>query len=285
MPVIKHFDVVEDCRFGILSCLKPAVPRQLILETREEALDDGIVVAVAFAALTLDHAMVVEDRLVACRAVEHATIAVMDEATLRLPMLDRHGQRIVRERLVHSLPHRPAHDTARIKIDQDRQVEPTFAGRDERRVAGPEAIRPIGVEVALEQVRGGRSLFGSVDRTEAPHAFGRNPMRGTEPGDAMAAARFTGGEERPPELTHTVVLARLRMNPPDAIEQTRVRPGALTDGAAPPVVIAAAGDTQGAAHGRHGEYSFMLADRGVPHEDSLAKNLAVFFKKAISSLS
>ena len=50
LPVIEHFDVVEDLRAGFFSRGKSLVMDEFILEIAEEALDHGIVVAIAFTA-------------------------------------------------------------------------------------------------------------------------------------------------------------------------------------------------------------------------------------------
>lgn len=50
IPVIECLDVVEYPCAGFFSRGKPTVMNQFILEVAEEALDDGIVVAIAFAA-------------------------------------------------------------------------------------------------------------------------------------------------------------------------------------------------------------------------------------------
>ena len=63
LPVIKHFDVLEDLLLGLLPGLKTAMMDQLRFEGMEEALGRGVVPAVAFATHAAEVTMVLQHRL------------------------------------------------------------------------------------------------------------------------------------------------------------------------------------------------------------------------------
>lgn len=84
LPVIERFDVVEDSRAGFLSRGKSLVMDEFILEIAEEALDHGIVVAIAFTAHADLGADLKQFGLVIGRAVGRAAITVMDQSGVRL---------------------------------------------------------------------------------------------------------------------------------------------------------------------------------------------------------
>ena len=80
LAIVKHFDVIKDFGFCLIPRLEPAMPGQFILQVRKEALRHRVIITVALLALTLDHPMVMEDRLVARGAVERTTVAVVNQS-------------------------------------------------------------------------------------------------------------------------------------------------------------------------------------------------------------
>jgi hypothetical protein len=84
LAVIEHFDVVEDSRAGLFSRGKPLVMDEFILEIAEEALDHGIVLAIASAAHADLGANLKQFGLVIGPAVGRTAITVMDQPGVRL---------------------------------------------------------------------------------------------------------------------------------------------------------------------------------------------------------
>ena len=60
--------------------------------------------------------------------------------------------------------HRPADDTTREQIEDDRQVEPAFPSPDEGYVRHPELVRSFGFEVPTEHVGCDRTIVLAVGR-------------------------------------------------------------------------------------------------------------------------
>jgi hypothetical protein len=82
---------------------------QFILERAEEAFDDGIVIAIAFATHAAHQPMLSQQALVGDAGIEGPLIGVMNETRLRAAMHHGHVQRLERDvliRLWHSSPSR-----------------------------------------------------------------------------------------------------------------------------------------------------------------------------------
>ncbi len=57
LPIVEHFHPLEDSLFGVYTCRVALMMNKFFLERGEEALDDGIVPAVALAAHGAANAM------------------------------------------------------------------------------------------------------------------------------------------------------------------------------------------------------------------------------------
>lgn len=57
-----------------------------------------------------------------------------------LALLDRHLQCRDAESLAAIVAHGPTHDAPRIQIQDHRQMQPSRAGRDDGRIASPDAV-------------------------------------------------------------------------------------------------------------------------------------------------
>ena len=77
--VIEQFDVIEDRRPRCVAGLERVMPRQFVLEIREEAFDDGVVVAISLLAHALDHAVCLQELTIGGGEIELALVAVVDE--------------------------------------------------------------------------------------------------------------------------------------------------------------------------------------------------------------
>jgi hypothetical protein len=77
--IVKDHDPFEDHASGFIARSEVTMPNQLILQAAEETLSHRIVIAVALAAHTRDHAVSRQDVPVAGRRVQDALIALMDK--------------------------------------------------------------------------------------------------------------------------------------------------------------------------------------------------------------
>ena len=89
--VVERLDVVEEFHLRFAEAGKPI--RQFSLQRREEALHDGIVVAIAASTHTARDALGVEDVLVVLAGVGTPLIGMMEEPRVRAASLERHLER------------------------------------------------------------------------------------------------------------------------------------------------------------------------------------------------
>jgi hypothetical protein len=166
LTIVEDLDVVEDGRAG----LSPRGPLKnvsdLVLQRAEEALDTGVVPAVALPAHAADHVLAGEQLPVVAARVLAAPIGVMHQPSCELALAQRHLKRAGREIGVDAGAHRPADHLARAEVEDHREVEPTFRRRDVRDVPSPALVQPWRVEVSREHVRRDRMrvlAVGGVD--------------------------------------------------------------------------------------------------------------------------
>src|SRR6266478_7653432 len=133
-PVIEALDVVEDGEPRLRASPEAVVIQPFGFEGVEEALDDGVVEAIAGSAHAANHPVAIEHVLVVGARVLSAAVGVMQETGGRTPAVDRLLQRLDRQRLLGSRGRRPAYDPTREEIEDDREKEPAFAGADLRDV-------------------------------------------------------------------------------------------------------------------------------------------------------
>lgn len=100
---------------------------QLLLERAEEALNAGIVPAIAFATHRREDAVLFQQGLVGPLAyLLAAPVGVMDQPGLGLAPVNRHHQRTNRQRLGHGSVHAPADDVPRVQAHDHGSVQPTL---------------------------------------------------------------------------------------------------------------------------------------------------------------
>src|SRR5579864_5304484 len=114
LPVVEDLDVFEGLAACAVAVLEGAVPHELFLEGREEALGHGVVPAVALAAHARAHLVAPESASEGVAGVLRAAVAVEDQAWLGASETDRGVQRVTHERRGHALGEAPAHDFARV---------------------------------------------------------------------------------------------------------------------------------------------------------------------------
>ena len=170
----EDFDVFVDRSSSAHSSRPQVSVHQLTFERTEEALDDGIVVALAAAAHAALHPGRPQLALVRKARVLAAAIGVMQHAALRSSIAKRHRQRTVDELGAHVRLHRPADDAARPEIHHDREVEPAFVRAHVGDVGRPDLIALTDIEASVELIVGDREImrgFRRPSETLRKHRF------------------------------------------------------------------------------------------------------------------
>src|SRR5207249_4539628 len=186
--VIEALDVFEDRLTGLGLILELPMPDQFILERTKEALDRGVVVAVALAAHAQDDTPASEQRLVETRRVLGALVAMMQEPRRRAPVPPRHQPRLDDDGGALALTHGPAHHATEHLPHLPRPL-----GVPRLLVQEPHPVdQPL---VGLRPPAGGPALPGidpaATDRQDRTHARDPelHPMRLDKPilhGDSRA---------------------------------------------------------------------------------------------------
>jgi hypothetical protein len=165
-----------------------------------------------------------------------------------LALPDGHLERFDDELGAHVLGHRPADATARVAVDDDREVELALPSGDLGEVRRPQPILGRGREVATDEV-GRRAHPGHADRGLAAPADeqARQARLAHQPRDPLAAGAHAarsqlGVHPRPP-----VAAVALVVDLADPRQQLAIAPLALADAAARPRVEAGARDAEHAA--------------------------------------
>lgn len=110
LPLVEHLDELKHLRLGLLSRVILPLMHHLILERTEEALDDGIVIAVPLAAHAGHLPGLRQQPQVGHAGIQRTLIGVMDQAGLRLPMGQGHPQGLEGDLLIGLGTHGPAND-------------------------------------------------------------------------------------------------------------------------------------------------------------------------------
>ena len=123
--IVEHLNVIDDILSGDRFA-EILHPKDLLnLEIAEEALYHSIVLAVAFSARTGQYPMILEQFLKIMAAILTAPIRVGDETMRGLASPDCNGRRIHYRTSAHTFAHEPTHDSARIEVNNNSQVQPT----------------------------------------------------------------------------------------------------------------------------------------------------------------
>jgi len=101
---------------------------------------------------SMGSARILQSLLVIIGTILAAAIAVEDAALWRLAKTNSHIERLDCQNLLHPVADRPAHDTARVQVKDDGQIEPSLCGPDITDVASPFAVRCIRDKVAAQNI-------------------------------------------------------------------------------------------------------------------------------------
>src|SRR5437660_637068 len=146
LPIIEHFDELKHLRLGLLPRVVVPLMRQFVFERTEEALDDGIVVAVALAAHAGHETGLLHQPLVRHAGVQRALIGVMDQAGLGAPLSQRapelHGAiPLLRGRM--ELPHAFHQDPIGLRAGTRRASPPRIVPAPAHLQGGAEARQAV----------------------------------------------------------------------------------------------------------------------------------------------
>ena len=126
LPIVEHFHPLEDILLGVFACRIALIMDKFFLERGEEALDDGIIPAVALAAHGAVNAMCTEQSLVIEGGVLHTAIRMMREPRSWFASPQRHGECISSKLGGEARSHGPADHRARIELEHDGEIEPAL---------------------------------------------------------------------------------------------------------------------------------------------------------------
>ena len=143
LPIIEHLDVLEDvlCRF-FTGRVVPMV-HELALECPEEAFDTGVVPAVPLRLTCWRSCRAREQLLVARGGILAAPIRVVQEPGRGGAVRQRHREGLLGQ--IHRSAGGPCAQpitSARVEIEDHRQIEPALRGPDIGDVPGP---HPVGL--------------------------------------------------------------------------------------------------------------------------------------------
>lgn len=136
-----------------------------------------------------------------------------------LALADGHVERLGDELGAEVGGHGPADDAPAPDVEDDSEVEESGPRRHIGDVRHPEAIRPLGGEVSIHQVRrflGPSVLDGGDAEATATHARERSPSH--ETGNPLAADADALEGQLHVDARHAVGFARARMDGADALE-------------------------------------------------------------------
>src|SRR5437899_3897265 len=286
LAIVKYLDKRKGLAPGFVPCLERAVMHQLVLQRAEEALRDGVIVAVPPATHTGHQPMLGEDLPIGRRGIVGALIRVVNQARLRPAVEQGHREGVGREGAIGARLHRPADHAAGVQIQHDGQIQPARARRNRRDVPHPHAIRRRNGQPWSEMIGGWRRhlmVFGH--NAEAAAARGFEALQAAQASHSMFAARNAGVVQRPPQLDRPVHAARLVMQAYNLGGQQAIRHGPGTRWAGQPTIEATATHSQDPTHSGDPKLPLVIPNEGVLHGSSLAKYAAAFFKMSRSSLS
>ena len=127
--IVETFDEVEDGEARLLEAGEVASQDEFTLEGGEEALTEGVVVAVPDAAHRGPDAGAMAAVPEGQRGVLTALIGVMDDID-RTTLLNGHVQGIEHQLGPEVVRHRPAHDASAEHVEDNGQIQEASGGRD-----------------------------------------------------------------------------------------------------------------------------------------------------------
>ena len=262
LTIVEPFDVGKDLTPSLIARERWPASEQLILQGAEEALSDGIVIAVALPAHAGEHLLTREPAPIGVCCIRTPAIRVMDESRPRPSTHERHLQGRPHQPFVIGLRHGPSHHLAGIQIQQHGQIQPATAGGDKRDIAHPDPIGSCRMERAVQAIwRDPRGVRRVRRQLEAPPASGLDAVEPSQASDPMLAARNALDAQLLPGLACPVDAAGGGMHAPNLLDQLTIGLGPRAEGPIPPRIVAAGAHPQRLAHAANPE-RWLLEFRG-----------------------
>src|SRR6266542_6551242 len=185
--VIEHLDVVEQGLLRVGVALEALA--LLTLHGGEPTFHDRVVVAIAPTAHRAGDAVLLETGPIILAGVGAALVRVMEQAGLWAAPLHRHVQRADREVSVIDRTQGPAHDEARVQVEDGCEIQLRATADDElRRVTHPALIGARRVKLPVEEVGGNRLVVvAHGGRTESLPDAGSEALDLHQPCDPLPA--------------------------------------------------------------------------------------------------
>ena len=190
--VVEGFDVIEDGGAGLGVGSEAMMVDQFVFETAKEGLDEGIIVAVAFAAHRSDQAMLGQDLSISGAGELSSAIGVEDTISRGRTLAKRHAQCADHQCSVEDLVHSPSNYTPGEEIQDRDQIQPALSSEDCGGIADPDLIGASNGEV-VQSVRRNGSTMAAVGGSHA--IFGtltcEDALCAHDTGNAVASSRTT----------------------------------------------------------------------------------------------
>ena len=152
MRVVPALDVAEDVPPGVAAVVEGRAVDEFAFEAGEEALGHGVVEAVTGLSHGGQYAGFAAALAAGQGGVLAVSIGVVDDSP-RSSLVEGHLQRAKDQVGAQVGGHRPARDSAAEGIEHDRQIQEGLSGLYVGDVRQPQAVRSIGREPAVDQVR------------------------------------------------------------------------------------------------------------------------------------
>src|SRR5262249_22459780 len=134
LAIVEDVDVLPDCYSGCRPRLIDLMVDELSFESAEEALGNGVVPAVAFAAHARHHLVHRQCSTVVVAGVGASAVGVMQQPGGRTPGAGSAGESLHGEGSVVVCARRPAHDAPGAEVENNSEVKPSLKGPDVRHV-------------------------------------------------------------------------------------------------------------------------------------------------------
>ena len=154
-PMIKHLNIIEDCRSRGFTSFKDVASDFLLLQTAEEGLDGRVIMTISSATHAREQAMRLTEPIPFVTTVLRTLIRVNNDVLLGLASPNSHQQGIQHNFLGQGRLHGPADDPAGVQIHHHGQVEqPPLIRPNIGDVGHPRMIRPVFRKLSLQTIRG-----------------------------------------------------------------------------------------------------------------------------------
>ncbi len=202
-----------------------------------------------------------------------APVGVVDEPRAGAAGADGHRERIQGQFRAQVVGQRPADDAARMRVEEHREVQPTFGCGEIGDVPDPQTIGGGGGEVARHEIRRGRARRVGDRGTDPTAAVATGqPRTPQQARNASARRADTRRLQHGMEPRRTVRAPAPRVRRRDLGGQCLVSPDARRDPAARPGVVGRARDPQHAAQHDDRRVRPLRVDEPIPvHRVSFAK--------------